>query len=74
MFHIVLLWVINRVVTDIGVHDIWIAVDETTNSNGQYIANIVGKKLSAEVAGTLLASKTLKKTKNVTATSNNSIS
>ena len=39
---------INRVKTDIGV--IWIAIDETTNSNGQYVANIVVGKLSVEAA------------------------
>ena len=59
---------INTVRRDIGVHDIWIALDETTNYNGQYVANIVVGKLSVEAAGTphLLASKILEKTNNVT--------
>ena len=63
---------INRVRTewtDVGVYDIWIAVHETTNSNGQYVANVVVGKLSVEsTAGTphLLASKILEKTNNAT--------
>ena len=58
---------INRVRTDIGVQDIWMALDETTNSNGQYVADIIVGKLSVEAAATphLLASKILEKCNNV---------
>ncbi|KAB0805292.1 hypothetical protein PPYR_02262 [Photinus pyralis] len=59
---------INIIQADIGQHDIWICVDETTDRMGRFIANLIVGKLSEDSAATpyLLSSKVLERTNHCT--------
>lgn len=67
-FNYFVLQILQNIRDDIGDYPIWLSIDETTDSCGRYIANVVVGKLDPNEPATshLISSKVLEQTNNST--------